>query len=159
MSNEKMSSLSHNRVMIPASYRNFNLFKQHLGRRERYVQDMTDKATLCLPLWTGTIWGCQKRVTAYSSCTVRSNLDLLCLFAHYRKVLTCRYASSNPSSLQHALCSVWFFFFLVQPHTPTVLCMLLWGRIWRVSTESSVFGFPGLQGPELRALILQTACR
>lgn len=109
-SNKKMSSLALNRIMKTSSYRNFNLFKQHLGVKERYVEDMTEKDAIRLPLCE-----CAKK----GSYTFLLNcLDLLCLLAHYLRVLTSRYAPGSWSSLQQAL-------FLVQPHTPTSLCLAL----------------------------------
>lgn len=142
MSNKKMSSLTLNRIMISSSHRNFSLFKQHLGRRERYIQDMTDKKN-------NMSW-CQKKRVVPHSC-----LDLVYLFAHYWKALTTRHSSSNRSSMQWLLCFLYGSLFLVQLHIPTSLCFPL-RQSMKCALERSPLSF-GLQA--CRVLILHTACR
>lgn len=103
MSKEKMSSLFLSRIRISSLCRNLSLLKQHLGKGEGCVEQTKR--------WYVFFVKVPKRVATYSSLTVCSSLGLLCLFAHYRKVLTHRYASSNLSSLQCALCSVFGAFY------------------------------------------------
>lgn len=116
--------------------------------------DVTDKAKLHLP----RLRRCQRPVAAHFSLPVRGRSDLLCLFAHYGEVLTCRYASSHPSSLQHAF-SLGSFSWSILTLPPLSGCCFEAEYEVCFRTESCVYGSAGLQGPELRALILHTACR
>lgn len=115
-----MSSLSLRRIMIPSSYKNFNLFKHHLGRGGNgYVRDMTDKAKLGLPL-------CEGVSNSHYIFLLHFSFYLSCLFAHYRKVLTHRCASSHLSSLRQDFCFSLVLFFhgpASRPHLS--LCLAL----------------------------------
>lgn len=61
--------------MIPSSYRNFNLFKQHLGRRERYDRQR--------PQYVFLFVGVPERVATYSSCSVHSSLVHLVIIKRF----------------------------------------------------------------------------
>lgn len=105
--------------MIPSSYKNFNLFKHHLGRGGNgYVQDMTDKAKLCLPLCEGV---------SNSHYIFLLHFFFICLV--YLLIIE----RSSPTDVLQATCLpfskisafLWFYFFMVLPHAPTSLSVLL----------------------------------
>lgn len=112
LSNKQMSSLALDRIMNTLSYRNFNLFKQHLGMKERHVDDTIDKDAIFLPL----LWVCHKRAATLSSRTV-----WICYV--YQLIIE---RSWPPDMLIFsAASSLYGSLFLVQPYTPTSLCLTL----------------------------------